>query len=361
MTQSTEFWVEREQLRNVRLVTRELAGASAGEVIVAIDRFAVTANNVTYAVYGHSIGYWDFYPAEGEWGKVPVWGCGTVISSCCEEVPVGERLWGFFPMASHARLTPGKVREDQFADMAAHRQGLPTLYNQYRRTRAEPAFLQARENERCLYFPLFVTSFLLADYLVDNNCFGSEQVLIGSASSKTGFGLAHMLHHHADVSATLIGLTSAGNRAFVQGLDCCDEVVVYGDEGRLDASRKTTFVDMSGDSRLTRALHYLLGDNMLASIMVGATHWEQGAATVELPGAQPAFFFAPDQIAKRDKEWGPGVLMQKAGQASAGVARAIASEVSLEWATDGAGLAALWQDLLDNRITPDRGLMISLL
>ena len=360
MTQSTELWVDRKDLRNTRIVSAALSPPGEGEVLVAIDRFGLTANNVSYAISGDTIGYWGYYPAEGNWGKVPVWGCANVVQSNCVEVPVGDRLWGFFPMASHAVLRPGKVRDDQFVDVTEHRQALPALYNGYRRTRAEPEFLRAMEVERCLLFPLFATSWLIYDYLVDNDFFGAQQVLIGSVSSKTGFGLAEMLHNDPTVTQHIVGLTSPANVAFVERLGCCDEVVIYGEEANIDATVPAAYVDMSGDARLTAALHELLGENMVESAMVGATHWEQRGETGTLPGARPTFFFAPAQVAKRDGEWGPGVALMKAMTASAEVARKVADELVVEWTYDVQGLAALWVDLLDNRVSPNRGLMVSL-
>lgn len=361
MTQCTELWVDRAELRKTQVVSGDVPTPAEGEVLVAIDKFALTSNNVSYAVSGDMIGYWGFYPAEGGWGKVPVWGCADVIESNCEQVPVGERLWGFFPMASHAILQPGKVREDQFIDEAEHRQALPGLYNGYRRTGAEPEFLQQMEDERCLLFPLLATSWLLYDFLVDNKFFGAEQVLIGSVSSKTGAGLAEMLHSDPQVSQRVVGLTSPGNVAYVEQLACCDQVVVYGEEASIDASKPAAYVDMSGDARLTKTLHQLLGENMVNSAMVGATHWEQRGPTGDLPGAEPTFFFAPAQIDKRNADWGPGVAMMKAMTASAEVAKKWRSELAVEWTRDADELATLWNQLLDNKISPARGLMVSLL
>lgn len=363
MSECTELWVDRAQLRTTRVVTTSPAALAQGEVRVAIDKFALTANNVSYAISGDTIGYWGYYPAEGGWGKVPVWGCASVVESSCAEVPVGDRLWGFFPMASHAVLRPGKVRDDQFTDVSEHRKKLPALYNQYRRTLAEPEFMRQMETERCLLFPLFATSFVLYDYLVDNNFFGAKQVVIGSVSSKTGFGLAHMLHHDPKVGQRIIGLTSPPNVAFVKGLNCCDEVVVYGEEAKIDATVPTAYVDMSGDARLTVTLHKLLGANVVESCMVGATHWESrgGVGKLELPGAKPTFFFAPGQIAKREAEWGPGVVMMKAMMASAEVAKSVKDTMTVEWTRDVQGLVSLWNDLLDNKVSPNRGLMVSLL
>ena len=134
MTQQTELLVQRGDLRATKIAQGTLPAPGDGEVQVAIDKFGLTANNVTYAMAGDMIGYWQFYPAEDNWGKVPVWGFGNVIASNCDQVPVGERLWGFFPMASHALLRPGRVKKERFTDVSEHREDLPAVYNNYSRS-----------------------------------------------------------------------------------------------------------------------------------------------------------------------------------------------------------------------------------
>ena len=360
MTDCTALWVNRTEITNTKPVTTQIAPLAEGQVLVAIDKFGLTANNVSYAVTGDNIGYWQFYPVEDGWGIVPVWGCGTVIQSSCGNIPEGERLWGYFPMASHAVLTPGNIHADYFVDVAEHRLELPPIYNQFRRTQAEPEFLQQMENERCLLFPLFMTSYLICDYLIDNDFFGAQQVVICSVSSKTGFGLAQMLHNDPEVTQSVIGVTSQGNMDFVKGLGCCDQIVLYKDEAEIDASVPTAYVDMSGDARLTVSLHNHLGDNLVESCMVGASHWQEGGKVGELPGARPRFFFAPGQIEKRNKEWGPGVAMGKAMTASAKVAALVADDIQVQWVEGSASLADHWALLLDNKIQPSTGLMVSL-
>jgi hypothetical protein len=360
MTDCTALWVNRSEITETKQVTTQLTPLTQGEVLVAIDKFGLTANNVSYAVTGDSIGYWQFYPAKDNWGIVPVWGCGTVVESSCADILVGERLWGYFPMASHAVLTPGHIHGDYFMDVVEHRRELPLIYNQFRRTQAEPEFLQKMENERCLLFPLFMTSYLIYDYLIDNQFFGAEQVVIGSVSSKTGFGLAQMLHNDPQVTQAVIGVTSAGNRDFVKGLGCCDQIVLYKNEAEIDAGLPTAYVDMSGDARLTISLHRHLGDNMVESCMVGGSHWQEGGKLGELPGARPRFFFAPGQIEKRNKEWGPGVAMVNAMTASAKVAALVADDIQVQWVEGAASLAQHWSALLENKIRPSTGLMVSL-
>lgn len=92
--------------------------------------------------------------------------------------------------------------------------------------------------------------------------------------------------------------------------------------------------------------------------MVGLTHWEAGGDAGDLPGAKPAFFFAPAQIAKREQEWGPGVAMTRAGEAGARLAAQLPLDVT--WTRDVEGLQALWLAMLDNAVSPRSGHMVSL-
>ncbi|MFX5858490.1 DUF2855 family protein, partial [Acinetobacter baumannii] len=87
--------------------------------------------------------------------------------------------------------------------------------------------MAAAADLRSLLFPLFTTSYLIADYLGDNALFGARQVIIGSASSKTGFATAHYLRALAQPPAAIIGLTSPGNIAFTEGLGLYDRVLSY--------------------------------------------------------------------------------------------------------------------------------------
>ncbi len=107
-----------------------------GEVLLRIDEFALTANNITYAVAGEMMRYWNFFPAPDGWGRVPVWGFATVVASNHAEVATGERLYGYLPMGSHLLIEAGRVRANQLTDVSAHRVDLPPVYNQFQRVDA---------------------------------------------------------------------------------------------------------------------------------------------------------------------------------------------------------------------------------
>ena len=140
--------VRKTDLATVRFAKTAAALPAPGEVLARVERFAITANNVTYGVVGERIGYWKFFPAEEGWGVIPVWGVGVVEASAHPEVREGERLYGYWPMGSHLTLVPGKVGPARLMDGAAHRAGLPAVYNSYLRLDAEAGYDQATDRAR---------------------------------------------------------------------------------------------------------------------------------------------------------------------------------------------------------------------
>lgn len=364
-SQMQELQVDRSDLHKTRLVTRQTPELADGEILLSVDKFALTANNVTYAVAGDQIGYWQFFPAGGgdldpEWGIVPAWGLADVVASRHDDVPVGDRLYGYVPMATHLVIKPAQVRDRFLVDAAAHRTQLPPVYNGYSRTNAESAELRELENERCLFFPLFMTSYFLYDYLRDNDTFGASQVVLGSASSKTAFGLAKLLHDDPDYDARIVGLTSPSNIDFVRSLGSYDDVVPYENVGTLDSRTPTVFVDMAGSSSVTHAVHEHFGDRLEASCRVGATHWNTDRSPVELPGPEPEFFFAPGQIQKREAEWGPGVAIGRANEASVKLVHHALEHLDVSHHSGPEAVQTALRSLLANDVLPSQGLLVSM-
>ena len=91
-----DFVVRKDDLRRTEfhpLPDPESVALADGDVLLAVDSFGFTANNVTYAVFGEMMRYWDFFPAEQGWGRVPVWGFATVTRSKHPEISAGERVY----------------------------------------------------------------------------------------------------------------------------------------------------------------------------------------------------------------------------------------------------------------------------
>ncbi|HNS86966.1 MAG TPA: DUF2855 family protein, partial [Parvularculaceae bacterium] len=87
MTRMSTLEVRKDDISRMRIAERDAPALKDGEILVKVDRFALTANNITYGVVGEKIGYWKFFPAEDGWGVVPVWGFADVVQSQCGDVP----------------------------------------------------------------------------------------------------------------------------------------------------------------------------------------------------------------------------------------------------------------------------------
>ena len=234
--QATDFVVARNDLQQCKVIDTRLPDAAAlpdEALLVKVTRFAFTANNITYAVLGDHLKYWQLFPAPEGFGNVPVWGFGEVIASKHPGIAAGETLFGYFPMATHLVIEAADVSKRGLRDAAAHRQGVAPVYNAYARVSGDPAFAGKQGDYQALLRPLFMLSFLVDDFLAENEFYGAKSVMLSSASSKTAYGLAHLLHAREGIK--VIGLTSAGNTAFVKSLGCYDEVVTYDSVNALPA------------------------------------------------------------------------------------------------------------------------------
>ena len=105
----TDFLVKRDDLRECRIAESPAPELEPGQALLRVDTFGLTANNVTYAVFGEAMSYWDFFPAEDGWGRVPMWGFAEVERSEAEGVELGTRLFGYLPPSSHLVVTPADV------------------------------------------------------------------------------------------------------------------------------------------------------------------------------------------------------------------------------------------------------------
>ena len=297
--------VTRNNIAETRLVSRDLPALAEDAVRLRIESFAVTANNVTYAVVGDAFGYWNFFPGEDEWGVVPMWGHGVVEASNHPDITVGERVYGYLPMATHLDVLPVTISASGFSDGAAHRQPMSPIYNQYSRLAADPEHDPAREAQRMIFGPLFKTGFLIEAMMRREEWFGAQAVILTSASSKTALALASVARDKSP-QIKRIGLTSAGNADFVKATGLYDAVLDYGDIAGLPQVPSVS-VDFAGNAAVLHAIHAALGDQLKYSCTVGATHVGEGFGRDNgpLPGPQPILFFAPDHAVATIKELGP--------------------------------------------------------
>jgi Protein of unknown function (DUF2855) len=314
-------------------------------------------------VMGDTLGYWQFFPPSGAdadgWGILPVWGFAQVIASRCEEVPVGERLFGYFPPAQFLTMLPSRVSPLRLFDGTAHRAKLPPTYNNYSRVHAEPGYDPAYDDARSLLYPLHLTAFCLWDLLQSNDYFGARRVLILSASSKTSSGLAYALSTDP-ASPLVVGCTAARNVNFVESLGLYQQVLSYDTIDALDPSTPTLIVDLSGSHALLQRLAAHLGENITHCVSVGATHWDEIARSANPLEGRSAFFFAPGHILKRLKEWGPEEFATRSDAFLRAAAHSAKAWLQVSQLDGLAALALAYPKVCAGELDPQLGLVVKM-
>lgn len=339
---------------------------AAGEIEVALRRFALTANNVTYATLGKSFGswtdmpgYWAFFPHEDETrGQLPIWGFAEVVRSNHDGVAVGEALYGYFPMASHLVMKPGKMSAASLHDDMPHRLKLAPVYNQYNRVRGEGDVKAAEKDLWPVFRPLLVTGYMICDQFKEADYYGAEQILICSASSKTAMMTARCFDQFEDVPK-LIGVTSPGNLEFVKSTGLYADVITYDAVTSLDKTTPTDLIDMAGNGAVINAIHHHFEDRLKFSCLVGLSHWDSSRPARDLPGAPITPFFAPGRLKARSEEWGGAGLQARLGSAWDNFVTLAPDLTEITVLQGGAAVAQSYEDLVAGRINPAQSLILS--
>jgi hypothetical protein len=352
-----DLQVDRHDLHRTRVVSGTSAPLEPGEARLQIDAFGLTSNNITYAVFGDAMGYWDFFGGPVEdgilWGHVHVWGFADVTESTSPSVDEATRVYGYFPMADELVVRPGRLDDGGFSDVVAHRDALTGVYNRYSFVESDPAYRPGREVQQILLWPLFVTSFLIDDFLDDHKRFGATRVVVSSASAKTAVAAAFLLSERQGLE--VVGLTSEANLPFVEGLGCYQRALTYEDLRSLPPG-DACYIDVAGRRDITAAVHAHLGSGLRYSMVVGDTHWDRPSGPTEpLTGPEPVFLFAPDQIAKRRREWGRTAFEQAVAGAWDRFSPWTDRWLTVLHTEGPAGVEAIYRRLLEGRVDPRIG------
>jgi hypothetical protein len=340
-----------------------------GQVRLAVEAFSLTANNISYAVFGAAMNYWQFFPAgDPALGCLPVWGFATVSESLAEGIAPGRRVWGYYPAGTHLVVEPAKVSGAGFVDGSTHRRELPGVYNQVVFCDADPGWLPELEGLQAVLRPLFFTAFLLDDFLAESNFFGADQVLLSSASSKTAQATAYCLSRRRGTPGAprIVGLTSAAQADFVRALGSYDLVLTYDQLGALEPLRPTIYVDFAGNAALRHSVHAHFADALKFSSSVGGTHWGALGSARDLTGPRPALFFAPAQAKARGapppQGWGAAELQQRMAQAWTQFVGHVSGHGSVRIVTRPGAQAALqaYGEMLAGRADAREGLMLDM-
>jgi hypothetical protein len=285
-------------------------------------------------------------------------GWADVVMSNHPKVALGERVWGFFPFSTHLKIVAGKISPQNFSDVSPHRDGLAPVYAQFDRASAYVIYEQAREDQDSLLRGLYMTAWLVNDFLEVNDAFGATSCLITSASSKTSIALGHCVKLAGSLSS--IGVTSVGNVAFCESLGCYDRVITYGQVDCLDSSESVVLVDMTGSADILSNVHHHYVNKLKHSCRIGATHIDDTGSLGQLPGPAPEFFFAPGYIQTRSKEIGAAEFMVRLGTAYVGFRQFCDAWLRVEFSLGSEAAADTYQRVLAGKSDPASGQIISL-
>ena len=348
------FLCNKKALNNTRFQEGPAPTLLANEVLLKIDKYAFTSNNITYGVFGERL-YWAFFPGTETEGIIPVWGYADVVESNNEAIKVGERFYGYYPMSTFLKVLPGHLSPNGFSDNSEHRLKLPPIYNRYSRTSTDPTYTPESENILPFFKPLFGTGFLCYHFLNKEKFYQSSQVILTSASSKTALGTACMFkQNQVKDNLKIIGLTSAKNVDFVKKTGFYDEILTYDNYKESIEKNPSIIIDFAGNTTLLQQLADLLNDNLQYASLIGFTDWQK-AGLFQHPKA--SMFFAPDQSELFSKEWGGEVLMQRIGQAMFGFTKQAMNWLEIT-TTPKLEIEELYLDVLNGKVDPSKGYLI---
>src|SRR3546814_18307653 len=93
--------------------------------------------------------------------RISDWSSDVCSSDLAEGVAVGDRFYGYYPMAESAVLTVGKPGPGGFTDVTPRRTTLPPIYNHYQRIEALEGYRAADHDYWQVFRPLFLTGLLI--------------------------------------------------------------------------------------------------------------------------------------------------------------------------------------------------------
>ena len=348
------FLVNKYDLFETTFSEEKIPISKENEVILEIERYAFTSNNITYGVIGDTLGYWNFFPAEEPFGIIPVWGFANVTSSNNEYILEGDRFYGYFPMSRYLKVIPKKGNDFGFVDDSNHRRKLPPVYNHYSK-------IIKHADESLEYHPLikplFLTSFLNYFFLQDEKFFDCDQIILTSASSKTALSLAFLLSKYKlKDNKKIIAITSEKNMQFVSEIKFYVIVLSYDNAEENLKRSKSVIVDFAGNSDYLKKLSDHLGDGLKHVSLIGLADWSSKTNFKIIPNSK--FFFAPNHAEKRYREMGVKRTTLLADELLKEFIMKVKNYIKLEYCNDPKDIHELYLKSLKGKIDPSKGYMV---
>ncbi|PBK67363.1 hypothetical protein ARMSODRAFT_937901 [Armillaria solidipes] len=368
-------------------------------ILLRVDRFGFSANNITYQALGEHprYRYFDFHPTpeHGEvspksHGIVPVWGFATVVASKHPKVVVGERVYGYLAPTRYLLLpvSPSDVNKFAFYISRPHLPADYRPYNQILRCATDPQYIPnpRAEDLTMLYRPLFWTAYWFEDWLWSSKYRGgASTILLSSASSKTAFCAAYLIRKRRTSTPKIIGLTSSRNMEFTKGLGLYDEVLEYNSFTSSDSFHgrekdRWVYVDVAGNAPFNQRVfnHFASPYTgvLAAFISLGMTNLSPFSDTSNVqsrtghstPSSDPAsafwpqeeHFFTPEWLAVRRRQLRVGEIFRMQEIAWKELMRDCGGWVEIERVYGPDAVKAEYEKIVKDGVGPSKGLVWSL-
>ncbi|KAK6440623.1 hypothetical protein LTR95_003155 [Oleoguttula sp. CCFEE 5521] len=218
-----------------------------GHVTARASLISLTSNNLAYARLGSLWRWWSAYEVPSslaapyndreQYGIVPAWGYGLVLSSRVPGLEAGTQLWGFWPpnsMPVDLELVPDKPA-GHWRDVTDARSGMMSYYHRYQVANlpGNISDLSREELEKVawqtVFLPLFACGYWTSQYVLGSepvHPFGapggewtkedadlSKAVVISlSASGKTARAFTGTLFHSREPSTGPLGVLAVTSK-----------------------------------------------------------------------------------------------------------------------------------------------------
>ena len=162
----SDFLVKRDDLRECRIVESEVPELEPGQALLRVEQ--LRADREQHHLCGVRAGHvlLGLLSRRGGMGPRPDVGlCRGASEARPRASSPACALYGYLPPSSYLVVTPAHASGDGFVDGSPHRAALPSAYQSYLATDADPFYRADTEELQMLLRPLFFTSFLIDDQL----------------------------------------------------------------------------------------------------------------------------------------------------------------------------------------------------
>mmetsp|Transcript_50405 Transcript_50405/g.107343 ORF Transcript_50405/g.107343 Transcript_50405/m.107343 type:complete len:414 (+) Transcript_50405:16-1257(+) len=260
------FACKKDPVQRLELLETEepLPGGDAAAVTFKILRGSLTANNKFYWSFGERppFNFNRCYPVDParskllDGGDTPndyfhpvVWGICEVTSSNVEGVEIGTQYMAMLPMGETVSFARAHVKEDDEDILVVDRPATFSAYNQFTKIDADsPLSTSCEHSDTALVcFPGIVTGHGLYYRMLRTDCYGTDTVVVTSASSKVALAMALYMRNDPDkkfAHTKIVGYTSSSNVEFCKKTGLYDDVIGYHE--MLPQSTKCVMIDIAG-------------------------------------------------------------------------------------------------------------------